>query len=129
MADRLQRSQFWAIVPAIKEFVAKHDAFPLPGSLPDMKAQSSDYICLQNIYKNKSRRDYEEVLASVRAFEKKTGFHPGVDERDIEAFCKGAPFVKVLRPTGGADSSKPDGKPGLPSLIHSPLKTACKLLP
>lgn len=71
---------------------------PLPGSLPDMKAQSSDYIHLQNIYKSKARRDCAEVLASVRTFEAGVpDLQTPVTEREVEAFCKGAASIKVIR--------------------------------
>jgi amyloid beta precursor protein binding protein 1 len=34
-----------------------------------MKAQSADYVSLQNIYKTKARQDVEEVTATVRHLE------------------------------------------------------------
>ena len=70
-----------------------------------MKAQSRDYIHLQNIYKSKARQDLAEVVATVRSTEQKLRQnHPNppntdamIDEREIEAFCKGAAFVKLIR--------------------------------
>ena len=69
-----------------------------------MKAQSRDYIHLQNIYKAKARQDLAEVIATVRSTEQKLRQdHPNppntdaiIDEREIEAFCKGAAFVKLI---------------------------------
>ncbi|KAI4281293.1 MAG: hypothetical protein L6R35_005682 [Caloplaca aegaea] len=90
---------FWLIAQAIKEFHTKHDSLPLPGALPDMKAQSKDYIQLQNIYKAKARQDIDEVTAAVRRREKVnpiTQTAP-IDRKEIEAFCKGAAFVKLIR--------------------------------
>lgn len=62
-----------------------------------MKAQSADYIQLQNIYKTKARKDLAEVTAEVRALEKQLGRHIAVDDKEIEAFCKGAAHVKLVK--------------------------------
>ena len=69
---------------------------PLPGALPDMKAQSSDYIQLQNIYKSKARADLADVLTIVRKLEKELSRPTPIEEKEIEAFCKGAQFVKLI---------------------------------
>ena len=93
---RLERTKFWLIARAISRFYLKHGVLPLPGSLPDMKAVSADYIELQNIYKTKARQEFAEVLISVRSFEKELGRASPIDEKDVEAFCKGAAFVKKV---------------------------------
>ncbi|TVY24558.1 NEDD8-activating enzyme E1 regulatory subunit [Lachnellula hyalina] len=93
-------SSFWVITDAIKQFYGKHNALPLPGSVPDMKAQSTIYVQLQNIYKAKARRDISEVLEIVRA-------HPSgkdVEVAEIETFSKNAAFIKLIR---GIDSTPP----------------------
>lgn len=87
---------FWIISNAIKTFYKQHSVLPLPGSLPDMKARSADYIALQNIYKSKARADVSEVLQIVRATEKSLGRRPTVPESEVEQFCKNAAHVKVL---------------------------------
>ncbi|KAI9679398.1 MAG: hypothetical protein M1817_005420 [Caeruleum heppii] len=93
----LESPNFWLIASALKYFFTTHAALPLPGSLPDMKAQSSDYIELQNIYKRKARKDLADIVEHVRAIEDRLGRKNPVDEKEIEAFCKGAAFVKVVR--------------------------------
>jgi NEDD8-activating enzyme E1 regulatory subunit len=92
-------SSFWIIADAIKQFYEKHKALPLPGSVPDMKAQSTIYVQLQNIYKAKARQDVAEVLETVRS-------HPkgrDIDSAEAESFCKNAAFIKLIR---GSESSK-----------------------
>ena len=87
------RSSFWVIADAIKAFHQKHQCLPVPGNLPDMKAQSNVYIKLQNVYKAKARQDATEVLNMVQAA-------PGgenIDPREVELFCKNAAFVKLIR--------------------------------
>lgn len=94
-------TNFWIIANAIKTFYSKHSVLPLPGSLPDMKARSADYISLQNIYKSKARVDVAEVLETVRSSEDilkrdKFYFPKPVPETEVEQFCKNAAHVKVL---------------------------------
>ncbi|KAI9797142.1 MAG: hypothetical protein M1833_005657 [Piccolia ochrophora] len=90
-------ANFWFITSAIKTFYTNHSVLPLPGSLPDMKAQSADYIRLQNIYKAKARKDVAEVLATVRELEGSLSHDVPIDEKEVEAFCKGAAFIKVIQ--------------------------------
>jgi NEDD8-activating enzyme E1 regulatory subunit len=93
-------SSFWIIADAIKRFYEKHNALPLPGSVPDMKAQSTVYVQLQNIYKAKARQDAAEVLETVRC-------HPqgkDIDSAEVESFCKNAAFIKLIR---GSESFEP----------------------
>ncbi len=60
-----------------------------------MKAQSADYIKLQNIYKTKARKDLAEIMDTIRSAEKRLKRSP-VNENEVEAFCKGAAFVKLI---------------------------------
>ncbi|PYI11534.1 hypothetical protein BO78DRAFT_382798 [Aspergillus sclerotiicarbonarius CBS 121057] len=90
-------ADFWVIAAAVREFYQRHSVLPLPGSLPDMKAQSSDYVSLQNIYKSKARKDKEEVTEIVRSIEVQPGPRPlQVSDKDIEVFCKNAAHIKVV---------------------------------
>ena len=90
-------ANFWIVAASIKTFHDKYGVLPLPGSLPDMKAQSADYIHLQNLYKFKARQDVAEVTSTVRELEKSHQRTIVIDDKDIEAFCKGAAFVKLIR--------------------------------
>ena len=89
-------ANFWIIANAIRLFHAGQNVLPLSGALPDMKAQSSDYIRLQNTYKAKARLDLAEVTRYVRDSEARLGTKIPIDEKEIEAFCKGAQFVKLI---------------------------------
>ena len=92
-----QSANFWIIASAIASFYEKHSLLPLPGSLPDMKAQSADYIQLQNVYRSKARKDFIEVLTTVREIEKRLARENLIDEKEVELFCKEAGHVKLLR--------------------------------
>lgn len=92
-----ESAEFWIIASAINEFYQNHQVLPLPGSLPDMKAQSADYIALQNIYKSKARSDLAEVTATVRRIESQLASRATeIPEKDIEVFCKNAAHIKVI---------------------------------
>ena len=62
-----------------------------------MKAQSKDYIALQTLYRAKAQADLASVTLSVRTQESKLGRMIPIDDKEIEAFCKGAAFVKLVR--------------------------------
>lgn len=83
----------------MKTFYETHKALPLPGSVPDMKAQSTVYVQLQNIYKAKARQDAAEVLETVRR-------HPNgntVEAAEVNNFCKNAAFIKLIRGDAGQE--------------------------
>lgn len=88
-------SSFWIIAKAVKEFYTKYNALPLPGSVPDMKAQSTVYVRLQNIYKAKARQDVAEVLEIIRSH----AHNKEINAAEVETFCKNAAFVKLIHGT------------------------------
>ncbi|KAL8866429.1 MAG: hypothetical protein Q9198_008893, partial [Flavoplaca austrocitrina] len=90
-------ANFWLVANAIQKFHHTYGSLPLPGALPDMKAQSQDYIQLQNIYKAKARKDADEVTKSIRSMEADVQRQTPVDAKEIESFCKGAAFVKLIK--------------------------------
>lgn len=88
---------FWVIANAIGLFYTKYNVLPVPGAVPDMKARSADYIELQNVYKSKARKDLAEVVDSVRFLERNANRNTAIAEKDIEAFCKNAAHIKLVR--------------------------------
>lgn len=81
-------------------FHTKYNALPLPGALPDMKTRSADYAELQNVYKTKARKDSAEVVELVRSLESSLKrSSAAIPAKEVEAFCKGAAFVKLIRGT------------------------------
>ncbi|KIH94788.1 amyloid beta precursor protein binding protein 1 [Sporothrix brasiliensis 5110] len=89
------KSGFWIIANAVKQFYEKHQALPLSGKVPDMKAASQVYVKLQTIYKTKARKDAAEVLATVQAAPGGKDIDPG----EVDLFCKNAAFVKLINAT------------------------------
>lgn len=60
-----------------------------------MKAQSNVYVKLQTIYKEKARRDAQEVLETARVI----AGGKDVDPAEVDLFCKNARFVKLINAT------------------------------
>lgn len=97
-------SSFWFVTRAVKQFYDTHGALPLPGSVPDMKAESETYVRLQNIYKSKARKDVEEVWNFIQ---KDAAVHGGSNtdpgsfctKEEVENYCKNAAFVKLIPPS------------------------------
>lgn len=58
-----------------------------------MKAQSHVYVQLQNIYKNKARRDVDEILSTIQ----EDPHGKNIERSEVEAFCKNAAFLKLIR--------------------------------
>jgi len=122
-------SNFWIISNAIKVFYDAHGVLPLPGSLPDMKATSEEYIKLQNIYKSKARADVTEVKQTVQQlFETKfqNATTSPISDIEIESFCKNASQVRVLTNPDGVlvpslriMNSDPKLLATLPSIIEN----------
>ncbi|KAB8342774.1 hypothetical protein FH972_022372 [Carpinus fangiana] len=92
-----ESADFWIIAHAVSRFYEKNGVLPLSGSLPDMKAKSADYIQLQGLYKGKARDDVAEVLQEVGLLTEKLGKNHMAEPRDVEAFCKSAGFIKLVR--------------------------------
>ncbi|KAH8879467.1 hypothetical protein GQ53DRAFT_39284 [Thozetella sp. PMI_491] len=96
-----QSSSFWIIADSIRKFYEKHGELPLPGSVPDMKAESSVYVALQNIYKSKARRDAAEVLQLAQ----QAAGGQEIDPAEVDLFCKNAAFVKLVNTRTEADGA------------------------
>lgn len=88
---------FWLIASAISTFYQTHNVLPLSGGLPDMKAKSADYIALQQLYKAKARSDAAEVKATVASLDKQLKRPVATPEAEIDAFCKSAGYIKLVR--------------------------------
>lgn len=109
-------SSFWIITEAVKKFYIKYSALPLPGSVPDMKAQSKIYVTLQNLYKQKAREDVAKVTSLIDSSKS-----PPTQE-EIETYCKNAAFIKLIR----GSQSTPDS---IKTLADSELNAEFALSP
>ncbi|KAI5292404.1 hypothetical protein KEM52_006381 [Ascosphaera acerosa] len=111
---------FYVIAHAIGRFLKAHGVLPQSGNLPDMKAKTSTYVRLQRLYRDKAYEDALEVGRIVSDLEDQWGrpISERVAKSEIDAFCKNAAFVRLIRgrklPHLGTLSSDP---PALTSSI------------
>lgn len=91
---------FWIIAKAVRDFVENegNGNLPLQGSLPDMTAETSRYIALQQIYHNQSARDAEVVYRRVQQLLHQLNQPDDtISECDVKQFCKHSANLAVLR--------------------------------
>lgn len=101
-----QSSPFWIMACALKDFVEKdgNGYLPLPGMLPDMTANTSLYINLQNIYRAKALQDADSVLLRVQELLKELNKSSDwISEKDVRLFCREAAYLSVTRGSKIAD--------------------------
>ncbi|KAM4614145.1 NEDD8-activating enzyme E1 regulatory subunit isoform 2-T2 [Discoglossus pictus] len=111
-----QSPSFWILARAIKEFVAFEGKgnLPLRGTIPDMIADSDKFVKLQNIYREKAKKDATEVENFVSKLLLSVGRPPeSISEREIRLFCKNSAFLRVvgcrsLAEEYGLDTAKKD---------------------
>jgi len=77
------------------KFHDKHNCLPVPGNVPDMKAESDVYLKLQRIYKDKAREDADKVYEYARGL----GYDVSVSQAEVDLFCRNAAFIKLIRPS------------------------------
>ncbi|PWN37308.1 uncharacterized protein FA14DRAFT_159419 [Meira miltonrushii] len=92
-------TNFWLLVRALREFVEKGDGtLPLPGSLPDMKAQSSTYVELQKLYKTKASEDVQQLQQHLEEILNQVGLPSNaISQDEIESFAKHTSYLKLIR--------------------------------
>uniref|UniRef100_A0A670ZTI6 NEDD8-activating enzyme E1 regulatory subunit n=1 Tax=Pseudonaja textilis TaxID=8673 RepID=A0A670ZTI6_PSETE len=87
-----QTPSFWILARAVKEFVSKEGQGNLPvrGTIPDMIADSSKFISLQNIYRDKAKKDAEAVSSYAAKLLQSVG---KVSSRK----CSNSAFLRIIR--------------------------------
>ncbi|GAA5900782.1 Ula1p [Sporobolomyces salmoneus] len=107
-----QSSNFWVLLHTLQLFT-QHPSnpshlLPLTGSLPDMKAHSTTYVQLQQIYRAKAKADldlFQQLLSE--ALTRLGGTPREIGKEEVESFVKHSAWVKVLRGRKLNDSIEP----------------------
>lgn len=95
---------FWIMARALKDFVDKEGLLPLQGALPDMTAETSLYINLQNIYRAKALQDADAVFRRVQELLKELNKSlDWISEKEVRLFCREASCLAVTRGSKIAD--------------------------
>ncbi|GCC16585.1 hypothetical protein chiPu_0020344, partial [Chiloscyllium punctatum] len=95
-----QSPSFWILTRAVKQFVEKEGLGNLPvrGTIPDMIADSTKFIRLQNIYREKAKEDASVIGDYVTEILESIGRPPDtISEKDIWLFCRNAAFLRLVR--------------------------------
>ncbi|KAM4722370.1 NEDD8-activating enzyme E1 regulatory subunit isoform 2-T3 [Rhinophrynus dorsalis] len=111
-----QSVSFWILARAVKEFISLEGKgnLPLRGTIPDMIADSDKFIKLQNVYREKAKKDAAAVENYVSKLLQSVGRPPeSIPERDIRLFCRNCAFLRVVRCRSlaeeyGLDTAKKD---------------------
>jgi amyloid beta precursor protein binding protein 1 len=94
-------SPFWVMAHALRKFVAAEGQgkyLPLKGSIPDMTAETKDYVRLQAVYHNQAEKDTQTMIGYVREACKSVSRDDSYcSEDDIRLFVKNAMFLKLIR--------------------------------
>ncbi|XP_025914819.1 NEDD8-activating enzyme E1 regulatory subunit isoform X1 [Apteryx rowi] len=95
-----QSSSFWILARAVKEFVANEGqgSLPVRGTIPDMIADSSKFIKLQNVYREKAKKDIAAVGNHAVKLLQSLGKAPeSISERELKLLCSNSAFLRVVR--------------------------------
>ncbi|XP_062997186.1 NEDD8-activating enzyme E1 regulatory subunit isoform X2 [Elgaria multicarinata webbii] len=95
-----QTPPFWILARAVKEFVAKEGQGNLPvrGTIPDMIADSGKFIKLQNVYRDKAKKDAEAVGNYAAKMLQSIGKAPeSISQRELKLLCSNSAFLRVVR--------------------------------
>ena len=87
----LDSPQFYHLLEALRQFTLQPPyTLPLTSTLPDMKADTTNYIHLQKLYKAKAEEDKKIFRGLVRV---------PVDEAVVDLFVRNAHHLKLTRGT------------------------------
>uniref|UniRef100_A0A8B9SZI5 NEDD8-activating enzyme E1 regulatory subunit n=1 Tax=Anas platyrhynchos TaxID=8839 RepID=A0A8B9SZI5_ANAPL len=95
-----QSPSFWVLVRALKEFVANEGqgSLPVRGTIPDMIADSNKFIRLQNVYREKAKKDIAAVGNHAAKLLQSLGKAPeSISERELKLLCSNSAFLRVVR--------------------------------
>uniref|UniRef100_A0A8C0EDL1 NEDD8-activating enzyme E1 regulatory subunit n=1 Tax=Bubo bubo TaxID=30461 RepID=A0A8C0EDL1_BUBBB len=95
-----QSPSFWVLARAVKEFVAAEGqgSLPVRGTIPDMIADSSKFIKLQNVYREKAKKDIAAVGNHAAKLLQSLGKAPeSISERELKLLCSNSAFLRVVR--------------------------------
>ncbi|KAA8915285.1 hypothetical protein TRICI_002642 [Trichomonascus ciferrii] len=100
LSDLSNASPFWVLVAALKKYLETPESeglLPLPGVLPDMKADTKGFVTLQNLYIERSKKDLELFETVLHDLVKEKNLPVQIPHETVLAFCKNAKFVTALK--------------------------------
>lgn len=104
--NSFQSKSFWIMARALRDFVEFEGAgyLPLPGTIPDMTADTSQYVNLQNVYRSKALLDSDVIYRRVQQLLKELELSSDlISEKDIRLFSRESAHLGVIRGTQISD--------------------------
>lgn len=96
----------WILVRAVKEFIEQDNNgwLPVPGVIPDMTADTENFINLQNIYRAQALQDAELVYKRAQQLLQELNLSSDlITDKDVKLFCREFASIAVLRGSCVAD--------------------------
>lgn len=100
MESKIENSSFWLLVKALKVFLSQKSdgCLPVRGSLPDMTADTTNYVKLQQIYQTKAREDVETLYSCLTSVCNSLGKSmDSISEEQVKTFCRNLHCLKIIR--------------------------------
>lgn len=96
LSDLSRASPFWVLVAALKKYLETPESgglLPLPGVLPDMKADTKGFVTLQNLYRERAKKDLELFETVLHTLIRENDLSVQIPYEMVSAFCKNAKFA------------------------------------
>lgn len=77
---------FWILSEALRRFIAKNGLLPVRSSIPDVTADTDNYLKLKRIFEKKAEHDREELNGYIK--ELLAGSNRNISEEDLKTFVE-----------------------------------------
>lgn len=118
---------FWILARSVKDFIEQdNDGWsPLAGTIPDMIADTQNYINLQNVYRQKALDDADLVYKRAQQNSQELNLPSElITDKDVKLFCREFSTIAVLKGTCIADEYE---KPSV-SVVASVIENSNSLM-
>ena len=96
--DKTIKDKFWLLATTLKRFYMKYSELPLNGKIPDITADTENYLTLQKIYKDKANEDFLLFLELLKELKKERALPEGIiTESEARNFCENNGTVMCIR--------------------------------
>lgn len=97
---------FWVLVRSVKDFIEQDSNgwCPLSGVIPDMTADTENYITLQNLYRQKALNDADLVYKRAQQHLRELNLPSElITDKDVKLFCREFSTIVALKGSCVAD--------------------------